>query len=1462
MPSRQAAQQSAPANFAPLIVAVGLIGAVVGTFFQLPGAVIAALGVSVASFFYHPPANADPKLPASDKVQMQMRRWDDLRWRTLVPNGTWVLNDARDFKKFGERGKLAAAVLGGSPVAKAAGFVLECLGFLAWFVTPTRFIQVIAIGAALFALTLPANLSAFSEFLPPELLAYDLVWVNAVVAYGAILGAEASIRNSAAISDPSPGVGIGDLLHRLTTAPAEGEDDQRGGAWRALIGFVLLGAAAGLAFVFVLGATETGWWFQPIWLAGAGLNLVVGAACLHGYMRESALEPWRDKVAARAEWVPRWEALKYPETRMLDHERIGPFVVDTFEAPPSLGSAKAMNLYDQLLPYLAGGGDVSVAMLSVPSMDSQGQPMPGSAHATRFRIVVAPGDTEVATTDPAVDVEQVKLAAEIGAFIGAKEVRLPTPILMEVNPAHTPDSPTAVWETVWSTPLASTGIVAAILGVDAETGSFSEGRVAYFGDFDTAKLADRTMPARMEQAAYTERWGVRWSDALKMGEKQPFLQYGAIRREKLTPSVELTFEPFLVSQGLSPAQFFTKDMTKRLTTTLKAAPFVSVIGITGAIAGKLGPGVRHPQGFAVIHSATQIPSNPAEIAPPGGRARDVAAWVLGGLINRAFEDAKLPYPEVIEATALTTSRSVGHIWRVHLRLYDGVTASQVKQNSAKIQQGLGGVRWMRVEASEHGAYLVVGAAPQMDGVRFSRQEYKAYCDELDWRHAFDVAGIRALSDGKTPDMLANEPHESNEKITRMVFSMPSGMSFGKVIEATDKLSAETGNAYVDIRQMESPSTFEVLAAELDPIPFPAFPDWEFMADTDGKKRTRLPFAQTTDGSIVSFDWSLDPHLNVLGSSGGGKSILLQILMAGAILRDCDVFLIDPIKGGQDFDFAVPYVRAMVEQGDYLGAGELLQFIGTEAEERKKLNVQYKVGNYKDLPDDVRPRHMFVIIDEFQSLLKSQAKLPKEPESDDIFDVESWTQQKRINDGVGKVAKHIGKLAREARSVGITLVLAGQAMKATDLQAVGLGGLKSNFSRIAVGKMSYGDLASAFKEANTLPKLGAVVPPGRGLYESTAAPGIIIQNWWQPPVGDDANGQPEMGRQLARRVPAIPDDRRVDVEMLTQRVLNAAPKAFGAVLDADDLVEDAEDVTIELDASDLGLDDLDLSFDDLDFGDDFSLADEPAESNEAEEPAAADSEPEEEFTLLAPPTDLPLEQEATGDEDAPFQPEGAPMFDMGQFAEMTYGLSGEVVIGRDIVFGVNAPTGDGTESGWPDGDALELLLAANPGISTVVWADESLDELDEIGIPRSFIAADIAARFDVTLLTELPDEPAPAAAPVVEAQSEPEPAPVVEARPEPEPVPVVETPPESAQEPVVEPALEPDDFLTALTAATLATAVPEPAAEPEPVAEPRQPAAAPTLFDLDDFDMPAAVPTEGDDMFQARRQQVDMKGMDF
>ena len=102
----------------------------------------------------------------------------------------------------------------------------------------------------------------------------------------------------------------------------------------------------------------------------------------------------------------------------------------------------------------------------------------------------------------------------------------------------------------------------------------------------------------------------------------------------------------------------------------------------------------------------------------------------------------------------------------------------------------------------------------------------------------------------------------------------------------------------------------------------------------------------------------------------------------------------------------------------------------------------------------------------------------------------------------------GKIAREARSAGVTLALGTQKLSAKMLDTIpDAGYLKVNLSRVLLSKTSWGDRVSALRDPDDAPDLDGTVPRGRGMWESTAHPAQVIQCRYAT--------QSELTTQLAR-----------------------------------------------------------------------------------------------------------------------------------------------------------------------------------------------------------------------------------------------------------------------------------------------------------------------------------------------------------
>ena len=174
-----------------------------------------------------------------------------------------------------------------------------------------------------------------------------------------------------------------------------------------------------------------------------------------------------------------------------------------------------------------------------------------------------------------------------------------------------------------------------------------------------------------------------------------------------------------------------------------------------------------------------------------------------------------------------------------------------------------------------------------------------------------------------------------------------------------------------------------------------------------------------------------------------------------------------------------------------GAGRRRRAVYAEVTRPEQHNADHGVGSYRELPDP--PPHIMVLIDEFTSLVGRDPVPPRtgDKELDAERELIEAANHARIEIGV-----FAGKIAREARSAGVTLALGTQKPSAKMLDTIpGAGDLKVNLSRVLLGKTSRGDRMSALRDPDDAPDLDGIVPRGRVLWETTAHPARVIQCWY-------------------------------------------------------------------------------------------------------------------------------------------------------------------------------------------------------------------------------------------------------------------------------------------------------------------------------------------------------------------------------
>lgn len=1305
--SRSRAQQPSrfDAAIPHMVTVVASILALVATYFGLPGLVVAWVGFTMAAWSVQAPelsgtdANRNP-VPAGPGEQRKMRTFNFARsakWGLVFPmNSVWP----------------------GWPVR--AAFLMGVLAAAAAFFLPYREFSFVPTGV--FALA------------------------NAVAAHVLVTVIAAARRDSVVLDDRSPGVRI-DALTKLWH-PDHGHELET--PFPRQVWFVLAGVAtaAGAALGFfvvgpLLGTNVIAW---TVISALAALGAFVAPAWV-----TASLWHWRMVVAARAEWAPSWEMLKQPNPpRLVDRRQVGPAVVDSFVAHGSVGAAKYLTMSDQILA--TRGAPVRISVGPVETKDSNGQPMPGSVDPLGFEVVSWPNDIQIDVTDPSVDVEVVELfvgsaliwaCAEWNVHPMVNELTLlsPTQPPEPETPAEPEDGavedgepaapsepeppaqvPPRTWQLTWhggidanTMRLQVAGILGGQLGCEIAADHRPAGprkpqpAAVYFGNLSGAVL-DPNQPVTAEYLGNLmteDQWNSRWTGVLK-GVNYPTYKPETYSSAKLPNGIVIEQQGFVTRQAQPPESFFGKE--KELRATMSGAPFMHITGWPT----QDRPGTRHTQAFCVRWSSSAVPQSPDTVPPDResgsphrgqrgrvSRNRDsnlAQSWVLGGQMAGAFAAARLAMPEVVSVEPLTNPRGRQHIWKITLRLHGGVTLVDVRAAQHRIRQHLGS-EWLRVTTAPDGCTIVAGVEPRK--ARFVSDDAAKYATALDWEQAFIDAKVVGVG-GITPTLTRSGRLPDNEQVQSLDFTLPTGLAFVDVKAGSKKLETSSRNAFVEVRRPSSgmADEFLVLASEVNPMPERAAFDFEKAEAVDHK----IPFATNLFGEAVAYDNSLDAHLLVSGVSGGGKSVALQAFVYGAVIRGWDLWIADPSKGGVDFQFAEPWSRAFART--VWETKGMIAAIYDEVMRRKAINAEHNCGNYRDLPEDVRYPHVLIVLDEFTSMMMPEP-VPKamDDSEETLRAVESV---KAINAARAYIGTYVGKIVREARSTGFTMLLATQALKADTLAKIpGANDLKDNMSRMIVGRASFGQLAAALKMPTEAPEQPDVLPPGRGLYEGGGFTAQTIQVWFE-------GSQQVFAQQIAERRPPIDPSKRLDMSVFVEPELEVEG---GRIDDEGGMIVTHAPMEVSMDEI-VELDEIEFTLDDL-----------------------AEVDPE--FEMPAP------------------EPESEPEpVNEASFEESTDEVIEE--IGESIVWDEIDPTDftpEVSQYGWGEIDALEVFLSAFDQVRHVEWTDEKLWAVTDLGITFADVAREVLADRGVTLHTgpdprgqepaapaPVPDIPAPAPTP--------------------------------------------------------------------------------------------------------------------
>ncbi len=1067
------------------------------------------------------------------------------------------------------------------------------------------------------------------------------------------------------------------------------------------------------------------WW--------AAMLLGVGAALLAvwGPWRSVALSRWRLVCARAAEWDVIWRGLKFdPTPVLLDVSDVGPARVETFTAPTALGASAFLPLAGKVAP--AAGAGMQVRVLEMWDTDRQGQPVPGRPHPLQFRVVTWAADATPDLTDATLPVPMVELFAHCQMVKVAEANNMLRPMLMSATlisqpppDGHTGPYP-GIWRAVFAAPAGpSMHTVRSHVGAAAFSAAFGAPTLIEFdqvpepgGDaiiFGAVGDPDVQLPlpdtrdspdfaAWMDLIEMTDHWDGVWGETLKQGNSPPVPQAGTRVTGDLPNGTEVRRLGFVVRRGIDLATF-NGQVERNLATAMDAATLAS---ITGWFGDRDRSG-RHPQAFALSYAHGPVPDRPETL-----RASPASEWVMAGLLNQAFDAAKLPRPDLLRGKVLTAGKSAKAVWELHIRTYDGCTAADVTRRADALRSALR-TEWFRVQADESTGdtcRLFAGGAPAGPSVALAnpgRDELRLLA--LDWAQVWIDCRVLGAA-GHPPTLLDADVMPGNPEIKVLDFRLPSPVSLATVKGNTAKLRTASANEFVDVRPGEDGAdSVRLLVCRTDPMPTLAPFDFDFR-DPAGA----LPLGSGIDGSTVTVDLRDIPHLAVFGSSGSGKSSTAQGLVFAALDLGCRMAVVDVQKKGADFRFAVDRLYGFATE--LPEAAALMDALYAEVKRRALVNAEHGAGSTRDRPAGVRPPTVVVLLDEFVGLItadKPAARPEDDPEMERqrLADVAAYTARRRIGFLTGRIAS-------EARSADVHLILATQRLK-QDMLDSGLGDLKTNLARILLGKANTGERMTALRDPENAPALGEVIPKGRGIWESTMQPAQPVQFWYATPE--------QYRSHLESRVPQLADGDRLDITGFLRD--EAAGDVPGSVVPRPEPPLEVDRGTFEF-----SLDDLDSQADDPADGEedlddpgaptgdvDWPVADtvpDPEQDHPTGEPGAAEEDPGVLMLLTVDGLLAPAGPVPDGHDTATATIGGEPVLVDVTVTRAVAALPCRKAWltdwGRDAADAVRAvvpglpdwPVLDTVaEGGWWKLHAIAEFLASAPGVTALVWPDEEM-----------------------------------------------------------------------------------------------------------------------------------------------------------
>ena len=238
--------------------------------------------------------------------------------------------------------------------------------------------------------------------------------------------------------------------------------------------------------------------------------------------------------------------------------------------------------------------------------------------------------------------------------------------------------------------------------------------------------------------------------------------------------------------------------------------------------------------------------------------------------------------------------------------------------------------------------------------------------------------------------------------------------------------------YVDA----DPQTLKASILPGDPPTFKVIEPYPFNHGTgrlviDDDEWSHIPLGRTLgppgggEGPELLTDMVLAPHMQISGLTGAGKGLTLMTMMTGALANGWELCIIDAVKGGIDFIEWQPFVRDDGWGDDLPSACCVITLVYKEGLRRKKIVQKHGVQKWTQLPASEGIKPLMLMVDELTSLIMPEPS-PKGVPKDNPLALEVAER----NLMKATILNNLGKIARELRFAGISLVASTQVASTT------------------------------------------------------------------------------------------------------------------------------------------------------------------------------------------------------------------------------------------------------------------------------------------------------------------------------------------------------------------------------------------------------------------------------------------------